>query len=183
MVDCANDYGNEAEIGQALKELLSSGAVKREELFIQAKLWNSNHRTDHVKVDLMATLEDLQLDYLDSFVIHWPQACPANGKNAAICRPPLNNKAAKNSEGATMFPIDDKTGLYCSDNKCHYTETWKAMEALVDEGLVHSIGLSNFNAMQVLSCFYFGCHKKDNIMKEKRIGRRRTRRTRRRRRR
>ncbi len=48
-----------------------------------------------------------------------------------------------------MFPIDDKTGQYCSDNECHYVETWKAMEALVDKGLVRSIGLSNFNATQV----------------------------------
>ena len=52
----------------------------REELFVQAKLWNSNHRPEHVKADLMATLEDLQLSYLDSFVIHWPQAVPSTGK-------------------------------------------------------------------------------------------------------
>ena len=52
--------------------------VKREELFIQAKLWNSNHRPEHVLPDIEKTLADLQLDYLDSFVIHWPQAVPSN---------------------------------------------------------------------------------------------------------
>ena len=45
----------------------------------QAKLWNSNHRPEHVKPDLVATLKDLQLDYIDSFVIHWPQAVPSTG--------------------------------------------------------------------------------------------------------
>ena len=55
--------------------------VKREELFIQAKLWNSNHRPEHVKPDILKTLEDLQLDYIDSFVIHWPQAVPSTGNS------------------------------------------------------------------------------------------------------
>ena len=57
--------------------------IKREELFIQCKLYNANHRKDHVKPDLMASLEDLQLDYVDSFVIHWPQACPSTGEAPA----------------------------------------------------------------------------------------------------
>ncbi len=79
LIDCANDYDNEHAVGEALQELLSAGEVKREELFIQAKLWNSNHRPEHVKPDLEATLKDLQLDYIDSFVIHWPQAVPSTG--------------------------------------------------------------------------------------------------------
>merc|ERR1711936_785693 len=64
MIDCANDYDNEHVIGEALQELFKEGVVKREELFIQAKLWNSNHRPEHVKPDILKTLEDLQLDYL-----------------------------------------------------------------------------------------------------------------------
>merc|ERR1711972_36543 len=64
MLDCANDYDNEHVIGEALKELFAAGVVKREELFIQAKLWNSNHRPEHVRPDIMKTLEDLQLDYI-----------------------------------------------------------------------------------------------------------------------
>ena len=58
--------------------------VKRSELFIQAKLWNSNHRPEHVEPDLDATLKDLQLDYVDSYIIHWPVACPSTGKNATL---------------------------------------------------------------------------------------------------
>ena len=78
MLDCANDYDNEHVIGEALKELFAAGVVKREELFIQvqhfqflfrisvhlclkAKLWNSNHRPEHVRPDIMKTLEDLQV--------------------------------------------------------------------------------------------------------------------------
>merc|ERR1712142_881118 len=85
MIDCANDYDNEHVIGEALQELFAAGVVKREDLFIQAKLWNSNHRPEHVKPDLMKTLEDLQLDYIDSFVIHWPQAVPSTGKICTLC--------------------------------------------------------------------------------------------------
>ena len=48
-------------------------------MFIQAKLWNSNHRAEHVEPDLDATLKDLGTTYVDSFVIHWPQACPSTG--------------------------------------------------------------------------------------------------------
>ena len=69
----------------------------RGDLFVQAKLWNSNHRPEHVKADLMATLKDLQLSYLDSFVIHWPQAVPSTGKNPTLrpngCYPAHKNKS------------------------------------------------------------------------------------------
>ena len=96
-IDCANDYDNEHVIGEALQELFKEGVVKRSELFIQAKLWNSNHRPEHVEPDLDATLKDLQLDYVDSFVIHWPMACPATGKNATLrpngCYPAHHSKS------------------------------------------------------------------------------------------
>ena len=83
-IDCANDYDNEHEVGQALQELYAEGVVTRADMFIQAKLWNSNHRPEHVQLDLDATLKDLQTDYVDSFVIHWPMACPATGKNVTL---------------------------------------------------------------------------------------------------
>lgn len=144
-IDCANDYDNEHVIGEALQELFAAGVVKREDLFIQAKLWNSNHRPEHVKPDLEATLRELQIEYVDSFVIHWPQAVPSNGKYCALrpsgCYPAHESKM-------TMFPCDDE-GYYCIDKDSHYLETWDAMEKLVDQGLARSIGLSNFNRRQV----------------------------------
>ena len=67
-----------------MKELFEQGEIKRSDLFIQAKLWNSNHRPEHVEMDLDASLKDLQLDYVDSYIIHWPVACPSTGKNATL---------------------------------------------------------------------------------------------------
>ena len=98
-----------------------------------------------MKPDLEQTLEDLQLDYLDSFVIHWAQAAPATGK---ACATRLTGEYPAPASENTMFPVDDE-GYFCSDNDCHYLETWEAMEDLVEEGLVKSIGLSNFNRRQV----------------------------------
>jgi len=145
LIDCANDYDNEHVIGEALQELFREGVVTREELFIQAKLWNGNHRPEHVKPDLVQTLTDLQLDYIDSFVIHWPQAVPSTGKNPTLrtngCYPAHHSKN-------TQFPLTDE-GYYCADMESHYLETWAEMEKLVDEGLTKTIGLSNFNRRQV----------------------------------
>jgi diketogulonate reductase-like aldo/keto reductase len=142
--DTANDYDNEKEIGEALASALKSGQVTRDQLFIQSKLWNTNHRPEHVKPDLVATLKDLQLDYVDTFVIHWPQASPSNGQ-LSLCKD--GSRAAHKSEN-TMFPLEDD-GSYCNDLGSHYVDTWRAMEALVDEGLCKTIGLSNFNRTQV----------------------------------
>jgi len=144
-LDCANDYDNEHVIGEALVELYAEGTVKRSDLFIQAKLWNSNHRPEHVEADLDATLKDLQTNYVDSFVIHWPMACPSTGKNVTLRTSGIY--PAHHSQN-TMFPTDEE-GYYCFDNESHYVETWKKMEELVDKGKCKSIGLSNFNLAQV----------------------------------
>ena len=143
--DCANDYDNEHVIGEALQLMMDRGVVKRDELFIQVKLWNSNHRPEHVRPDLEASLKDLRLSYVDSFVIHWPMAVPSTGKNF-VTRPDGCFPAQYSKK--TLFPLDDE-GFYCSDNESHYVETWHEMEKLVDEGLTKSIGLSNFNRRQV----------------------------------
>jgi len=73
-IDCAMIYQNEAEIGQAFSDAFKDGDVKREELWITSKLWNNAHIKDDVQPALENTLKDLQLDYLDLYLIHWPVA-------------------------------------------------------------------------------------------------------------
>eukprot|EP01059_Diplonema_ambulator_P002888 TRINITY_DN1248_c8_g1_i1.p1 TRINITY_DN1248_c8_g1~~TRINITY_DN1248_c8_g1_i1.p1 ORF type:complete len:367 (+),score=114.90 TRINITY_DN1248_c8_g1_i1:55-1155(+) len=156
MIDTANDYNNEHEIGAAIKELIDNGEVKREELFIQSKLWNGNHRRENAFIDIKKTLEDLQMDYIDSFIIHWPQACPSHPTGAL---PGIRKSGAfpglytdeRPEGGCWMFPLD-KDGFYTSDNDSHYIEAYHAMEEMVDMGLVRSLGVSNFNKAQVREC-------------------------------
>lgn len=64
---------NEKIIGQSLKEIIDAGIVKREDLFITSKLWNTYHRPDLVEPALKTTLNNLGLEYLDLYLIHWPQ--------------------------------------------------------------------------------------------------------------
>ena len=72
LIDCASVYQNEKEIGGALTRLFEEGSVTREELFITGKVWNDMHGEGMVERSCRQSLEDLGVDYLDLYLVHWP---------------------------------------------------------------------------------------------------------------
>ena len=118
--DCASVYGNEAEIGASFEAILEGG-VKREELWITSKLWNDMHGEEDVIASCRRSLKDLRLDYLNLYLVHWP----------------FPNFHAPGCEVSSRSP-DAKPYIHAN-----YMKTWRAMERLVEMGLVRQIGSSN----------------------------------------
>ena len=131
-IDCAAIYKNQGEIGEVLKEVFQSGARQRGDVFITSKLWNTDHKKHVVKKACESTLKDLNLEYLDLYLMHWGIAIPQNDV-------PPSNPAGRWSEQL------DENGVLITE-KISIRETWEAMEELVEAGLAKAIGIANFTA-------------------------------------
>jgi alcohol dehydrogenase (NADP+) len=124
-IDCASIYGNEAEIGAALQQAFRAGVVNREAIWVTSKLWNDCHEPEQVRPALLLSLQSLGLEQLDLYLIHWPVA---------------HRHGVLMAEQATdQIPLE----------QLPLHDTWAAMEALVDEGLVRQIGVSNCSAAKI----------------------------------
>jgi len=73
-LDCACDYGNEQEVGDAFVRRSSRESVVAKDLWVTSKLWNNFHRREHVRPAVEKSLRDLGLDYLDLYLVHFPIA-------------------------------------------------------------------------------------------------------------
>jgi alcohol dehydrogenase (NADP+) len=118
--DCASVYGNEEQIGKAFRTMFQNG-LRRDEVWITSKLWNDKHGDNDVIPSCEKSLSDLQTDYFDLYLVHWP--FPNH-------HPPGCDVSSRNPHAVP----------YIHEN---YMRTWRKMEELVDRGLVRHIGTSN----------------------------------------
>ena len=120
--DCAPIYGNQKEIGQAFHDAMEEDNLRRQDIFITSKLWNDSHQAKDVLPALHKTLEELQVEYLDLWLMHWPVA----------------------QKPGTAIPSgsDDMLSL----KEVPLEETWAEMEKAYNQGLAKAIGTSNFGS-------------------------------------
>ena len=126
-LDTAERYGTEKEVGEAMKEVFEKGEIRREDVFVVTKLWNTNHRPERVKPAFEASLRKLQLNYLDLYLIHTPFAFQ-----------PGDLQDPRDANGNVIYD----TGVTLLD-------TWGALEKLVEEGKCKAIGISDVSLEKV----------------------------------
>ncbi|GAB6031864.1 hypothetical protein CHUAL_010261 [Chamberlinius hualienensis] len=128
-IDTAFAYQNEKIIGQAMKEVFSKGKIRREDVFVVTKLPTNAMRASDVKRFMKMSLENLQLDYVDLYLVH-----------SAV--------GFENVNDTDSFPRD-ATGKYLIDFNTDLVGIWQAMEQMVHLGLAKSIGVSNWATTQL----------------------------------
>lgn len=136
-LDCACDYGNEGEVGAGIKQAIDEGLVKRADLWVTSKLWNTYHQKEHVEPACQKTLTDLGLDYVDLYLIHFP---------ISLKFIPFETRYPP--EWVVDPDVPELNKMEVTD--VPIAETWGAMEALVGKGLAKNIGVSNFTCQTLM---------------------------------
>lgn len=131
LLDTAERYRTEQEVGEAMEEVFKAGKVKREDVFVITKLWNTNHRPERVRPAFEASRRRLKLDVVDLYLVHTPFAFK-----------PGDEQDPRDADGNVIY-----------DQAVTLLDTWRAMEALVDEGGCKAIGLSDVGQEQVEEIF------------------------------
>jgi diketogulonate reductase-like aldo/keto reductase len=121
--DCAERYRNEDAVGEAMQEAFQAGLVRRKDVFVTTKLWNSNHRPERVLPAFEGSCRRLQVDFIDCYLIHTPFAFQ-----------PGDEQDPRDEHGQVIYD----SGITLGD-------TWQALERLVDGGRCGAIGLSDVN--------------------------------------
>lgn len=140
-IDGACDYGNEKEVGLGIRNVITSGLVTRKDLFVTSKLWNTYHEPQHVEAACRKSLNDLGLEYLDLYLIHFP---------ISLKFVPFEKR----------YPPEWLHDPESEDKRMEFEDvpvkdTWRAMEALVEKGLVRNIGVSNWNCQGLRDLFSY----------------------------
>ena len=132
-LDSAADYGNEKQVGEGIARAIADGLCRREDLWITSKLWNTFHRQEHVQAACKKSLDDLGIEYFDLYLVHFPIALKYVDFNDRYPPEWIFNPG---DEYPAMEP--DAVPL---------SETWTAMEGLVENQLARKIGVCNYSAV------------------------------------
>jgi len=131
-LDSAADYGNEKQVGEGIARAIAEGLCRREELWVTSKLWNTYHRAEHVEAACRRSLDDLGLDYIDLYLVHFPIALRYVDFNHRYPPEWLFDPSVE-SPGMELDAVP-------------LSETWGAMEQLVENGLARQIGVCNYTS-------------------------------------
>ncbi|EAT44546.1 AAEL004118-PA [Aedes aegypti] len=126
-IDTAYLYRNEKEVGQAIREKIAEGVIKREDIFVTTKLWNGYHDPAHVEETFNRSLSNLDIGYIDLYLMHTPMGY----------------------QFVSWEPENPDIPSVPAFTEVDYLDTWRAMEKLLETGKVKSIGVSNFNSEQI----------------------------------